>query len=43
LTINIWIQRPGRSSIGLLLILAGLPFYRMWARRERSGLGDSAT
>jgi amino acid transporter len=43
LTINIWIQRPGRSSIGLLLILAGLPFYKMWARRERSGLGDSAT
>src|SRR6202030_382828 len=31
LTINIWIQRPGRSSIGLFLILAGLPFYRMWA------------
>src|ERR1700736_6717676 len=36
LTVNIWIERPGRSSIGLLLILAGLPFYRMWARRERS-------
>jgi basic amino acid/polyamine antiporter, APA family len=32
LTINIWIERPGRSTIGLLLILAGLPFYRMWAR-----------
>jgi basic amino acid/polyamine antiporter, APA family len=40
LTINIWIQRPGRSSIGLLLILAGLPFYKMWARRERSGTGE---
>jgi APA family basic amino acid/polyamine antiporter len=36
LTINIWIQRPGRSSIGLLLILAGLPFYKFWARREKS-------
>ncbi len=35
LTINIWIQRPGRSSIGLFLILAGLPFYKMWARRAR--------
>jgi APA family basic amino acid/polyamine antiporter len=34
LTINIWIERPGRSSIGLLLILAGLPFYKMWARRS---------
>ena len=40
LTINIWIQRPGRSSMGLLLILAGLPFYRMWARRERSGSAE---
>ena len=33
LTVNIWIDRPGRSSIGLLLILAGLPFYRYWRRR----------
>jgi amino acid transporter len=32
LTINIWLERPGRSSIGLLLILAGLPFYRRWSR-----------
>jgi APA family basic amino acid/polyamine antiporter len=30
LTVNIWIDRPVRSSIGLLLILAGLPFYRHW-------------
>jgi APA family basic amino acid/polyamine antiporter len=30
LTFNIWLQRPGRSSIGLLLILAGLPFYKRW-------------
>jgi len=33
LTINVWIDRPGRSSIGLLLILAGLPFYRWWSKR----------
>jgi basic amino acid/polyamine antiporter, APA family len=32
LTFNIWLQRPGRSSIGLLLIVAGLPFYRRWSR-----------
>jgi amino acid transporter len=32
LTFNIWLQRPGRSSIGLLLILAGLPFYRSWQK-----------
>ncbi|PYU10137.1 MAG: amino acid permease, partial [Acidobacteria bacterium] len=32
LTVNLFIQRPVRSSIGLLLILAGLPFYRHWNR-----------
>ncbi len=32
LTVNLWIERPVRSSIGLLLILAGLPFYRWWSR-----------
>ncbi|MGB8524389.1 MAG: amino acid permease [Candidatus Acidiferrales bacterium] len=30
LTINIWIQRPVRSSIGLAIILSGLFFYRLW-------------
>jgi amino acid transporter len=40
LTFNIWLQRPGRSSIGLLLILAGLPFYRRWSRLV-SGAGNS--
>ena len=30
LTLNIWWSRPVRSSLGLLLILAGLPFYRRW-------------
>jgi len=34
LTINVWIERPGRSSIGLLLILAGLPFYRWWSQKS---------
>src|SRR5439155_15725154 len=32
LTVNLFVQRPIRSSIGLLLILAGLPFYRYWSR-----------
>ncbi len=32
LTVNLFIQRPVRSAIGLLLILAGLPFYRHWTR-----------
>jgi amino acid transporter len=35
LTLNIWIDRPGRSSLGLLLILAGLPFYRYWSKQSR--------
>lgn len=37
LTFNIWLERPGRSSIGLLLMLAGLPFYRYWNKRSSSG------
>jgi APA family basic amino acid/polyamine antiporter len=38
LTVNLWLDRPGRSSIGLLLILAGLPFYKRWDRkRVRAG------
>jgi basic amino acid/polyamine antiporter, APA family len=32
LTVNILIDRPGRSVIGLLLIAAGLPFYKHWQR-----------
>lgn len=40
LTFNIWLERPGRSSIGLLLILAGLPFYRRWSRSALAR-GDS--
>ncbi|HME11447.1 MAG TPA: hypothetical protein VKF79_01200, partial [Candidatus Acidoferrum sp.] len=32
LTTSIWLQRPGRSSIGLLIIAAGIPFYRKWQR-----------
>src|SRR6267154_1640006 len=33
LTVNIWIDRPVRCSIGLLLMLAGLPFYRSWQKK----------
>jgi APA family basic amino acid/polyamine antiporter len=43
LTINIWIERPGRSSLGLLLILAGLPFYRWWTRRALAPKSESTT
>ena len=37
LTLNILLQRPGRSLIGLLLIAAGLPFYKHWQRRLSLG------
>ncbi len=30
LTVNLWLQRPLRSSIGLALIFAGLFFYARW-------------
>jgi APA family basic amino acid/polyamine antiporter len=33
LTINLWLQRPLRSSMGLALIFAGLFFYAHWRRR----------
>lgn len=33
LTISLWIARPVRSSIGLLLILLGLAFYQYWNKR----------
>src|ERR1700693_5534050 len=39
LTVNIWRERPGRSSIGLLMIVAGLPFYRAWVKRNASATG----
>ncbi len=39
LTVNLWLDRPGRSTIGLLIILAGLPFYRWWTRRAADASG----
>jgi basic amino acid/polyamine antiporter, APA family len=39
LTINIWIQRPVRSSIGLAMILSGLFFYRLWKENDIGALG----
>jgi basic amino acid/polyamine antiporter, APA family len=37
LTMNLWWVRPGRSTIGLVLILAGLPFYQYWTNQRRGG------
>ena len=33
LTVNLFVQRPVRSSLGLVLILAGLVFYGRWKAR----------
>ena len=33
LTVNLWMVRPVRSSIGLLVILGGIPFYYRWRSR----------
>jgi APA family basic amino acid/polyamine antiporter len=30
LTVSEWLQRPARSTIGLLVIALGLPFYKKW-------------
>jgi basic amino acid/polyamine antiporter, APA family len=35
LTVNLWLELPVRSTIGLLLILSGLIFYRRWNRLGR--------
>ena len=33
LTVTLWLARPVRSSIGLVLIFSGLIFYRHWQRK----------
>lgn len=33
LTVNLWIDRPVRSSLGLAAILAGIPFFYYWRRK----------
>ncbi len=36
LTINLWMVRPVRSSLGLVVILAGIPFFYRWRGRNSS-------
>jgi amino acid transporter len=33
LTANLWMVRPVRSSLGLAVILAGVPFFYHWRKR----------
>jgi hypothetical protein len=35
LTVNLWMVRPVRSSLGLAVILGGIPFFYYW-RKSRS-------
>jgi basic amino acid/polyamine antiporter, APA family len=39
LTINLWMVRPLRSSLGLAVILAGIPFYYRWKKSHQSDMG----
>ena len=34
LTVNLWMVRPVRSSIGLLVIAAGVPFFHHWRKAQ---------
>jgi|HubBroStandDraft_6_1064221.scaffolds.fasta_scaffold04450_7 APA family basic amino acid/polyamine antiporter len=36
LTANLWMIRPVRSSLGLLVILAGIPFFYHWRQSPRT-------
>ena len=36
LTVNLWMVRPVRSSVGLLVILSGVPFYFHWRKTVRA-------
>jgi amino acid transporter len=35
LTVNLWIDRPVRSSVGLAVILLGIPFFHYWQKKSR--------
>ena len=39
LTVNLWMIRPVRSSLGLVVILSGIPFYYRW--KKRIAVGES--
>jgi APA family basic amino acid/polyamine antiporter len=39
LTANLWMVRPVRSTLGLLVILAGIPFFHRWRKTARASAG----
>jgi basic amino acid/polyamine antiporter, APA family len=36
LTVNLWMVRPVRSTLGLVVILAGVPFFYWWQKAPRA-------
>jgi APA family basic amino acid/polyamine antiporter len=41
LTVNLWMVRPVRSSLGLAVILAGIPFFYRWHKSPRASAAAS--
>jgi len=36
ISVNLWLVRPMRSSVGVVIILAGIPFFYYWRKRARN-------
>jgi basic amino acid/polyamine antiporter, APA family len=43
ISVNLWLVRPIRSSIGLAIILLGVPFFHHWRGRARSSIASTGT
>jgi basic amino acid/polyamine antiporter, APA family len=43
ISMNLWLVRPVRSSIGLAIILLGVPFFHHWRGRARSSIASAGT
>jgi APA family basic amino acid/polyamine antiporter len=41
LTVNLWVVRPVRSSLGLLVILSGIPFFYRWRKTPRASVAPA--
>ena len=40
LTVNLWMVRPVRSSLGLVVILSGIPFFYWWRKRGAAAVSE---
>lgn len=38
ISVNLWLVRPVRSSIGMAIILLGVPFFYYWRKRDHTSL-----